>query len=85
MHRTTFLLFAIPFASMLVIALYGFFNEMFKKNFVLERRGGASTAPKAAGAPKRRYSDTVAAGTPRGAESEAAKAAEVAAAQTHGV
>jgi hypothetical protein len=84
MTKIEFLLFAIPILSMVVIGLYQFFDEMFKKKFVLERRGTGERP--AAGAPRRRFSDSVPPGTLRNPESSAANGApaEVKVAQVHG-
>jgi hypothetical protein len=65
MNQTLAVLFAIPVVTIVVFALYQFFDEMFKKHFVLERRAQRSGDEDSAGAPRRRYSDSVASGAPR--------------------
>jgi hypothetical protein len=56
-------LFAIPILSMIVIGLYQFFDEMFKKEFHLERRTGRPAGDLATRVPNRRFSDSVPPGT----------------------
>ena len=69
MNHVMLLLFAIPVVSFFAIALYQVIDETFKKKFVLERRAG-SAADRAPGGPeqRRRFSDTVPAGTLRTAD-----------------
>ena len=79
MTQTIFVLFAIPIVSILVVVLIQFLDEMFKKKFVIERRGSSSsvkgsikrlsTAPPTSD--NRRYSDLVPAGALRNSDPEA--------------
>jgi hypothetical protein len=62
MNKTLAVLFAIPVATIVAFALYQFFDEMFKKHFVLERRAQRSGDEDVPGTPRRRYSDSVAPG-----------------------
>ena len=85
MGKIIFLLFAIPVISIVVIALYQFFDEMFKKKFVLERRVRSSD-DQPAGAQRRRYSDSVPPGTLRNPEAAGSGAKnDVPVPQVHGV
>ncbi len=83
MHHVYLWLFSIPCLSILIIGLYQNLDEIFKKNFVLERRKGPN-GQKPAGGPRRRYSDSVPSGTlphPETATSETVNEAPVA--QSH--
>jgi hypothetical protein len=84
MNRVTILIFTIPFISMAVIGFCQFYDEMFKKKFILERR--APRAGDEADAQRRRYSDAVPPGSLRNPESAtSAASAEVPVPQIHGV
>jgi hypothetical protein len=68
MNQTLILIFAIPAVTLILIAVYQFSDEMFKKQFVLERRKQRSADDDAAHAMRRRYSDSVPPGTLRNPE-----------------
>ena len=70
MNQTLVLLFAIPVITFVLIGLYQFLDENTKKHFILERRGQGSAEADSGGAPRRRYSDTVTAGSLRHPEAE---------------
>jgi len=55
MNRTILLLFAIPVLCIIIIVVNQFWDEMFKKKFVIERRKGSSGDR--AGSHNRRYND----------------------------
>jgi hypothetical protein len=84
MNQVTYLMFAIPAISIVVIAIYQVFDEMRQKNFILERRARMSGNQPSAGTPRRRYSDTVPPGTLRHPETATSgPASEVLAPRTH--
>jgi hypothetical protein len=79
-------LFAIPILSMIVIGLYQFFDEMFKKEFRLERRSRTPTGELPTRVPKRRYTDSVQPGAPGKPEAgTSATANEASVPQVNGV
>jgi hypothetical protein len=86
MQKFNLYLFAIPILSMIVIGLYQFFDEMFKKEFRLERRTGRPAGEVTTRVPQRRYSDSVPPGTPSKPETAAsATTNEVSVPQVNGV
>jgi hypothetical protein len=68
MNHGTYFIFAIPTVSIVVIAIYQVFDEMRKKNFILERRTKISTDHSSVNSQSRRYSDAVPPGTLRNPE-----------------
>ena len=84
MNRVTYFMFAIPAISIVVIAIYQVFDEMRRKNFILERRARMSADQPSAGSQRRRYSDAVPPGTLRNPETATSgPASEVLAPQAH--
>jgi hypothetical protein len=60
MNRTIVLLFAIPVLCIIIIVVNQFWDEMFKKKFVIERRKGSAADRGTGGSPtspNRRYND----------------------------
>jgi hypothetical protein len=60
MNRTILLLFAIPVLCIIIVVVNQFWDEMFKKKFVIERRkGSAADRGTGDGSPSlnRRYND----------------------------
>ncbi len=57
MQNFILFLFSIPIVSIIIIALYQFFDEMFKKKFELERRSQNAIEDALASVQRRRYTD----------------------------
>jgi hypothetical protein len=86
MNHGTYFIFAIPAISIVVIAIYQVFDEMRKKNFILERRTKIATDQPLVGSQSRRYSDAVPPGTLRNPEtSTSGPTSEVLEPRTHEV
>jgi hypothetical protein len=85
-NKALLLLFTVPAISIVVIGLYQFCDESFKKHFILERRTKKSPDQAAKGVPRRRYTDSVPPGTLRNPEkAPAGSTKEVPKPQVHGV